>query len=54
MTVLLVLILTLSVVGVGLMGEMYRKDQPILGVASLGTLMLAAVLGTVYGTLGSA
>jgi hypothetical protein len=53
MMFLLVLCLTVSAVGLGLMGEMYRRDQPLLGVAGLGTLLVASLLGAVYGTLGS-
>jgi hypothetical protein len=50
---LLVLSLTAAAVGLGLMGEMYRRDQPLLGVAGLGILLVASMLGAVYGTLAA-
>jgi hypothetical protein len=51
--VLLVLLTFVTVLSVGLYIEMYRRDQPLLGAAGLGGLMVAAVLGMVYGTLTS-
>jgi hypothetical protein len=51
--VLLVLIIIVTVVSAGLFVEMYRRDQPMLGAAGLAGLMIAAVLGSVYGTLVS-
>jgi hypothetical protein len=37
----------------GLFVEKYRRDRPSLGLAGLGGLMVAAILGVVYGTLTS-
>jgi len=51
--VLLVLIIIVTAVSVGLFVEMYRRSLPLLGAAGLGGLMIAAVLGMVYGTLTS-
>ena len=31
--------------------EMYRRDEPLLGLTALGVLMLAGLLGAVYATL---
>lgn len=53
MMFLLVLTLAVSAVSVGLMGEMYRRNQPLLGLAGLSTFMVSGVLGAVYGALTS-
>lgn len=53
MVFLLVLTLTAGAVGFGLMGEMYRRDRPVLGLAGLGTLLVAGLLAAVYGALDS-
>jgi len=52
-TVLLVLIIVVTAASAGLFVEMYRRGQPLLGAAGLGGLMVAAVLGMVYGALTS-
>jgi hypothetical protein len=53
-TVLLVLTVLAVAVSVRLFVEMYRRAEPALGAAGLGGLMVAAVLGMVYGALTSA
>ncbi len=54
MTVLLVLTALAAAVSVGLFIEMYRHDEPALGAAGLGGLMVAAVLSIVHGAMASA
>jgi len=53
-TVLLVLTALAAAVSVGLFIEMYRHDEPALGAAGLGGLMVAAVLSIVHGAMASA
>lgn len=52
-TVLLVLTALAAAVSVGLFIEMYRRDEPALGVAGLTGLMVAAVLSMVHGAMAS-
>jgi hypothetical protein len=51
--ILLVLIVIGFVLGVGLCIEMSRRDETLLGVAALGVLMAASVLGAVYAALAA-
>jgi hypothetical protein len=46
-----VVIAVFAVVGIGLVVEMLRRDEPMLGLAGLGVLTLDGVLGTTYGFL---
>lgn len=48
---LLVLIVACVVAAAGLLGEMFRRDEPILGVLALGTLLATALLSAVYTAL---
>jgi hypothetical protein len=48
---LLIVVLALTVTAAGLYVQMYRRDQPLLGVAALSTMLVAAVIGTVYAML---
>jgi hypothetical protein len=50
-TVLLFLTVVGAVLGAGLCVEMSRRDEASLGLAALGVLMIASVLGTVYAAL---
>jgi NADH:ubiquinone oxidoreductase subunit K len=50
---LLVLTVAVTAVGIGLIVEMYRRDEPLLGVVSLCVLTGAGVLGSTYGMLAS-
>ena len=51
MRVLFVIAVALAVVAVGLTAEMFRRDEPTLGLAALGILTLDGVLGATYGFL---
>jgi hypothetical protein len=51
--VLLVVIIALTLMGVVLMVEMMRRDEPPLGLASLGVLVVTGVAAAVYGMLMS-
>jgi hypothetical protein len=48
---LLIVMLAVTIVAVGLYVQMYRRDVPVLGVAALSTMLVAAVIGTVYAML---
>jgi hypothetical protein len=45
---LLIVVLAVTVTGFGLYVQMYRRDQPLYGVAALSTMMVAAIIGSVY------
>jgi hypothetical protein len=49
--VLLVVIIALTLVATVLMVEMMRRDEPPLGLASLGVLVVTGVAAAVYGML---
>jgi hypothetical protein len=48
---LLAVVLAMLALAFGLYVQMYRRDQPLLGVAALSTMLVAAVIGTVYAML---
>jgi hypothetical protein len=50
---LLIVVIAVTAVGAGLYVEMYRRDQPLLGVAALSTMMVAAIIGSVYAMLAA-
>lgn len=50
---LLVFTLLLIAAGIGLIVAMLARDQPVLGLAGLGLMIVSAVPGTVYGVLTS-
>jgi hypothetical protein len=52
-TFLLVLIIAMTVAGIALVVEMYRRDQPEIGAAGLGVLLGVNTLSCVYGMLDS-
>jgi hypothetical protein len=54
MRVLLVLVVLVAVVAIGLMIEMQRRNEPMLGLSALGLLTADGVLGTTYGALAAA
>ena len=51
MTFLLVLVLAVAVVSVGMLVEMQRRNEPVLGLSALGLLTAGGVLGAAYGAL---
>ena len=53
MRVLFLVILAVAVVSAGLVVEMLRRDEPILGLNALGLLTVDGVLGVTYGFLGA-
>jgi hypothetical protein len=53
MAMLFVLVLAVAVVAVGLMVQMQRRDQPVLGLGALGLLTVDGLLGAVYGALAA-
>jgi hypothetical protein len=50
---LLVFTLLLIAAGIGLIVAMLARDQPLLGLAGLGLMIVSAIPGTVYGVLTS-
>ena len=50
---LLVSTLLLIAAGIGLIVAMLARDEPVLGLAGLGLMIVSAVPGTVYGVLTS-
>jgi hypothetical protein len=54
MIALFVFTLLVTVTGIALIVQMYRRDQPTIGATGLGALMFAAILAVVYGTLDTA
>jgi hypothetical protein len=53
MRILFVLVLLIAVVSVGLVFEMQRRKEPVLGLTALGLLTVAGLLGVTYGFLGA-
>lgn len=53
MIILLIFIVTLIVVGIGLLAALLRRDEPVLGMAGLVVLLVAGMLASVYGVLAS-
>jgi hypothetical protein len=53
MRFLFVLVLAVAAVAVGLLVEMQRRDEPALGLAGLGLLTGAGILGAAYGALAA-
>lgn len=53
LTVLLAVTLLMIAAGIGLTVAMLRRDEPVLGLAGLGFMLVSAVPGTVYGVLVS-
>jgi hypothetical protein len=51
MRVLLVLVVLVAVVAIGMMIEMQRRNEPMLGLNALGLLTVDGVLGAAYGAL---
>ena len=54
MRVLLVLVVLAAVLAVGLMAEMQRRNEPVLGLGALGLLTADGVLAVAYGSLAAA
>jgi hypothetical protein len=53
MRILFVLVVLVAVVSVGLVVEMQRRKEPILGLTALGLLTVDGLLGVTYGFLGA-
>ncbi len=53
MATLLVLVLAVAVAAVGLLLEMQRRDEPVLGLGALGLLTADGLLGAAYGALAA-
>ena len=53
MRVLFAVVLLVAVVAIGLMVEMQRRNEPILGLGALGLLTANGVLGVTYGALAA-
>jgi hypothetical protein len=53
MRILFVLVLVVAAAAIGLLVEMFRRDEPILGLTSIGLLTANGVLGVTYGFLGA-
>jgi hypothetical protein len=54
MMVLFILVLLLTLVGLGMIVVMQRRDEPLLGLYGLAVLLAAGLLGSVYGTIAAA
>ncbi len=54
MRVLLVLVVLVAVVAIGMLVEMQRRDEAVLGLGALGLLTADGVLGAAYGGLAAA
>jgi hypothetical protein len=53
MRILFVLVLVVAVAAIGLLVEMFRRNEPILGLTAIGLLTANGVLGVTYGFLGA-
>ena len=53
MTFLLVLVLAIAVVSVGMLVQMQRRNEPVLGLSALRLLTADGVLGAAYGALAA-
>jgi hypothetical protein len=53
MRILFVLVVLVAVVSVGLVFEMQRRKEPILGLTALGLLTFDGLLGVTYGFLAA-
>lgn len=53
MLVLIAAIVIFVAVGAGLLTAMLRRDEPILGLAGMAVLMVAAVLATAHSVVTS-
>ncbi|HEY7101195.1 MAG TPA: hypothetical protein VH573_06085 [Mycobacteriales bacterium] len=54
MRILLVLVVLVAAASIGLMIEMQRRNEPMLGLSALGLLTADGVLGVTYGALAAA
>ena len=54
MRVLLVLVVLVAVLAIGLLVEMQRRNEPMLGLSALGLLTADGVLGAAYGGTAAA
>jgi hypothetical protein len=53
MRILFVLVVLVGVVSAGLVIEMQRRKEPVLGLTAIGLLTVDGVLGATYGFLGA-
>ena len=53
MIFLLTLVGLLVLAGAGLLAEMIRRDEPVLGMAGMVAMLIAGLVGAVYGVLAS-
>ena len=53
MTFLFVLVLAVAAVSVGLLVQMQRRNEPLLGLSAVGLLTADGLLGAAYGALAA-
>jgi hypothetical protein len=53
MRILFVLVVLIAVVSAGLVLEMQRRKEPMLGLTAIGLLTVDGLLGVTYGFLGA-
>jgi hypothetical protein len=51
MRILFGIVVAMAVVAVGLVAEMHRRDEPLLGLSAIGLLTVDGVAAVTYGFL---